>query len=257
MIRMPETVEATGRTLEEAKMAAAGMLGVAVEDCEFEVSEEGSKGLFAKTNYRVTARLRTVKETPQPRTERAPRTPKKEKEKVTKAVVEAEPATAEEGDEEGQEYEATQADAEAAIEMLEGFFKAGKLALTPELDGIGGKYVNVSLSGEDVEGLTAEKGAVLDSLQYLANAMFGRSHGPGPRLTLDAGSYRSGRATALEKLANEVATAVRSRNQEAVLDALPAHERRIIHNALKDFDGVETYSEGEEPLRRVVITPKK
>jgi spoIIIJ-associated protein len=52
-----------------------------------------------------------------------------------------------------------------------------------------------------------------------------------------------------------VADEVKKRGEEAVLDALPAFERRIVHKALSDYEGVSTYSEGEEPNRRVVIAP--
>jgi len=75
------------------------------------------------------------------------------------------------------------------------------------------------------------------------------------RITLDADSYRMQRNAALERQAKQIAAQVLKRQQEAVLDPLPAHERRVIHQALADFEGVETYSEGEEPNRRVVISP--
>jgi spoIIIJ-associated protein len=116
--------------------------------------------------------------------------------------------------------------------------------------------VNVELSGKDVDYFIGENPSI-DSLQYLTNAMFGRKHPNGTRLTLDGGGHRSTRAAELEQLANDVASAVLERNQEAVLDPLPAHERRIIHNILREIDGVETYSEGEEPGRHIVISPKK
>ena len=60
---------------------------------------------------------------------------------------------------------------------------------------------------------------------------------------------------AARDLATQIAEQVVARGEEAVLDALPAFERRVIHQILADFEGVQTYSEGEEPNRRVVIAP--
>ncbi|MBA3725943.1 MAG: Jag N-terminal domain-containing protein [Armatimonadetes bacterium] len=253
---MPQTAEATGRTLDDAKRAAAESLGVAVGDCEFEVLEEAAKGLFAKTNYRVRAtaagKEEAAPEPEKPAAEKPARKPVVRKPKAAPAVEEEAKPEVKEG-----EAEATDADSKAALEMMSKALELTGLDITASVDGLSGRYVNLKLDGVDVERLVGEKGSALDSLQYLANAMLGRTLGGGVRLTLDAGGYRSSRAAALEELARDVAAAVVEREQEAVLDALPAHERRVIHNALKDFDGVDTYSEGEEPARRVVVSPKK
>jgi hypothetical protein len=77
----------------------------------------------------------------------------------------------------------------------------------------------------------------------------------GIRATLDGNDYRRRREEALTQLASKIAAQVLDRGEEAVLDALPAFERRIVHKALSEIDGVTTYSEGEEPNRRVVIVP--
>ncbi len=244
---MAQTTEASGRTLDEAKKAAAEALGVSIDECEFEVLEEASKGLFAKTNYRVKATLTSAPKAKSP----------------GKAAVEVpakkprEPRGEKEGDEFLPEPVADKEDADVASLIVGSVLDNAGLNIKVKVDNLGGKYVNLELSGPDVDELTANRGAALDSLQYLSNAMLGRTRANGVRLTLDAANYRSQRASTLEKLALEVATAVKERKQEAVLDSLPAHERRVIHNALKEFDGVETYSEGEEPERRVVISPKK
>jgi spoIIIJ-associated protein len=75
------------------------------------------------------------------------------------------------------------------------------------------------------------------------------------RVVLEGDSYRERRAQTLTDMALKLAQEVRARGEEAVLDALPAFERRVIHQAIVDLEGVTTYSEGEEPNRRVVIAP--
>jgi spoIIIJ-associated protein len=245
---MNQTIEATGRTLDEAKRAAAESLGISVDECDFQVLEEASKGLFAKTNYRVKATVKPPE--PTPVKEKAVRKPR--------AAVAAQPAEAPESDGGAEETpRATEEDAKTALETLKELVHTAGLDVKVKLDGVNSRYVNLSLTGKDVERLTANRGQTLDSMQYLMNAMLRRSLKGSARVTLDAGDYRTARTAALEKLAKEVASAVLEREQEAVLDALPAHERRVIHNALKDYAGIATYSEGEEPARRVVVSPKK
>lgn len=259
---MNEITEATGRTLDDAKRAAAEAIGVSVDELDFEVLEESAKGLFAKTNYRVRASVKAAAE-PEPekpakaekparaeRAERPERAPRPERPKKAEAKPDGEAASEE------VEVVATTEDGKIAEGILNDVLKLSGLSVNAKLADVGGKYVNVDLTGKDVDVFVDEK-AVIDSLQYLTNAIFGRKHPNGTRLTLDAAGHRSNRNTALEQLARDVAAAVLDRKQEAVLDPLPAHERRVIHNVLKEIGGVETYSEGEEPARRIVISPKK
>jgi spoIIIJ-associated protein len=257
---MNQTTEATGRTLDDAKKAASDMLGVGVEELDFEVLEESAKGLFAKTNYRVraTAKAAAPEEKPakpeKPEKAEKPEKPERPARPEKKAAAVSEAPAESEGDE--PDVTATKDDGKIAEGILNDVLNLTGLGVSAKFVDASGKYVNVDLSGNDVEVFLGEK-AVIDSLQYLTNAMFGRKHPNGTRLTLDAAGHRSARNTALEQLARDVASAVLDRKQEAVLDPLPAHERRIIHNILREIDGVETYSEGEEPARRIVISPKK
>jgi spoIIIJ-associated protein len=98
-------------------------------------------------------------------------------------------------------------------------------------------------------------GDVLNAMQYLVNIIASRRIERGVRATLDGNDYRRRREEALTTLAQRIAEQVQKRGEEAVLDALPAFERRIVHKALGEISGVTTYSEGEEPNRRVVIAP--
>ena len=117
-------------------------------------------------------------------------------------------------------------------------------------------YLNMELVGEDAVAIFGRYGEYLDSLQYLVNQAFAKRYGREKRLILDAGGYRERRAQTLRKLALDLATQVKSLGQEAELDPLPPQERRIIHNTLADDPEVTTYSEGMEPNRYVVITPR-
>jgi spoIIIJ-associated protein len=118
-----------------------------------------------------------------------------------------------------------------------------------------GKYINLSIDGKEAGFLVGKNGEVLNSLQYLINLVAKQQLANGVRVTLDGNDYRKKRAEALTNLASKIAEKVKERGEEAVLEALPAFERRVIHKALQEIEGVTTYSEGEEPDRRVVIAP--
>ena len=100
-------------------------------------------------------------------------------------------------------------------------------------------------------------GQALDALQLLANNILARRTDTDVRMILDADGYRERRAEALRARAREIAKEVKQRNEEAELEPLPPHERRIIHTALADDPDIRTYSEGDEPGRRVVISPRR
>jgi spoIIIJ-associated protein len=141
------------------------------------------------------------------------------------------------------------------LQLVLGILEAGQLDVTAQVTGISGRYVNVELDGKDAAFLVGKHGEVLNALQYVVNIIANQQYGTGIRATLDGNNYRHRREDALTKLAQRIAEQVAERGEEAVLDALPAFERRIVHKALGDQPGVTTYSEGEEPNRRVVIAP--
>ncbi len=254
---MPEEVEAMGRTLDEAKRNAAEQLGLPVERCEFEIVEQANKGLFAKTNFKVRATPATEAAAHEP--VEAPEAPEPKRAVVEAPKVEREPeaASRDEHEEDEEVVVATEKDAEAVVAMIQGLFEAAGFDVQVVGQTINDRYVNLDLSGEDTDRLIDSKNPVIDSVQYLGNAMIPRAVGRGVRLTLDTQRHREKRTEVLEKLARDIGEAVLKRQQEAVLDPLPAHERRIIHRALMAMEGIETYSEGDEPNRRVVISPKR
>lgn len=147
-------------------------------------------------------------------------------------------------------------DQQRAVHILEEMFHTSGLSIQPVPMALHPPYVEVDLRGSDVPATFGRHGNWLDALQYLSNLIVLRRIGPEVRLVLDAGGYRARRAAILEKLAKQYASLVKERQEECELDPLPAHERRIIHNALLDDPDVRTYSEGDDPDRRVIIAPR-
>jgi spoIIIJ-associated protein len=150
---------------------------------------------------------------------------------------------------------ATDEDSDQLLGLVNEILESGDLNVNASAHVSGGRYVNVELDGKDVAFLVGKHGEVLNALQYLVNIAAARKFGNGVRITLDGNNYRERREAALTALATKIAEEVKARREEAVLDALPAFERRVVHKALAAIEGVETYSEGEEPNRKVVIAP--
>ncbi|WKV07604.1 RNA-binding cell elongation regulator Jag/EloR [Thermoanaerobacterium sp. CMT5567-10] len=116
----------------------------------------------------------------------------------------------------------------------------------------------VNLKGNGVGLLIGYRGETLDSLQYLTSLVANKKNIEGihKRILLDAENYRAKREKILINLANKIAKKVKQENRSITLEPMNANERRIIHLALQDDPDIETFSEGDEPNRRVTISLK-
>ena len=102
------------------------------------------------------------------------------------------------------------------------------------------------------------RGETLDSLQYLVSLVVNKDHSEAyKRVTLDTENYRKKREETLIKVAEKTAYKVKKTGRPYKLEPMNPYERRIIHSALQDYSEISTYSEGEEPYRRIVISMKK
>jgi len=153
------------------------------------------------------------------------------------------------------EIVATEEDAKNLLAIVENIIEKTGLDVQAQITDIQGRYVNIALDGGQAGYLVGKHGEVINALQYLTNIISNRKYDNGVRSTIECNDYRRRREETLTTMAVKIAHAVLERQEEAVLDALPAFERRIVHKALQTVDGISTYSEGEEPNRRVVIAP--
>ncbi len=112
-------------------------------------------------------------------------------------------------------------------------------------------------SGDDMGILIGKRGQTLDSLQYLTSLVVNKGKSDYTRVKLDTEDYRARRADTLENLSRNIAYKVKRTRKAVSLEPMNPYERRIIHSALQNNKYVETYSEGEEPYRHVVVAPKK
>ena len=222
-------VEASGETVGEAKWSALRELerqspGLDMSAVRFQVVSEGERGLLGVgfTPARVIATVAADASPPH---------------------VESAPAR----DESDLAAEAR----ELVQRIVEGIGVNARIELQEDDESI-----TVSCSGPDLGMLIGRHGQTIDAIQYLANAAMYRGRQEDRKeVVVDAAGYRARRRTSLEALAIRSAERVVASRQPVELEPMTAVERKVVHLRLKEFDGVETTSEGTEPNRFVVIVP--
>jgi spoIIIJ-associated protein len=111
------------------------------------------------------------------------------------------------------------------------------------------------LSGDDMGLFIGRHGQTIDAVQHLAFKVAAHGQSPAPKVEVDAAGYRERRRLALERQADHAATDALRSSRPVALDPMSATERKVVHEYLKDREDVETYSEGTEPDRRLVVAP--
>jgi spoIIIJ-associated protein len=221
-------VEATGETVGEAKWSALRELerqrpGLDKAAVRFQVVSEGERGLLGVgfTPARVIA--------------------------IVAADAVAAPAEVSAEDESDLAAEAR----ELVRRIVDGIGVSAQLDVDEDAE-----TITVSCVGPDLGMLIGRHGQTIDAIQYLANAAMYRGHADDRKeVVVDAAGYRARRRASLEALAVRSAERALASGDSVDLDPMTAVERKVVHIRLKEFDGVETTSEGTEPNRFVVIRP--
>lgn len=135
-----------------------------------------------------------------------------------------------------------------------------QMQISAELDverEAGQLYVEIIGENHDDMGvIIGKRGDTLDAIQYLLSLIVNKGRDQYIRVLLDTENYREKRERTLIDLANKMAAKAVRRGRSVKLDPMNPYERRIIHSALQSFEGISTYSVGDEPYRRVVIDIK-
>ena len=162
-------------------------------------------------------------------------------------------------DEDPQATEASEVDVEAvrvaALEFMDGLTSA--FGYEASVDAVvEGTEIEVRVNGPSLGLMIGPGGRTLLGIQDLARVAAQRRLGDHEtRLRVDVAGYREKRRVALERFASTVAEQVRSTGVARSLDPMPSADRKVLHDALAAIDGVTSRSEGEDPYRRVVVTP--
>ncbi|NEZ47859.1 protein jag [Clostridium niameyense] len=118
--------------------------------------------------------------------------------------------------------------------------------------------IKINLCGKDMGIIIGYRGETLDALQYLVSLVVNKDHDCDyKRVVLDTENYREKREQTLKRLARRLSEKVKSTGKLVKLEPMNPYERRIIHSELQNDFCIETYSEGDEPFRKVVIDLKK
>lgn len=147
---------------------------------------------------------------------------------------------------------------ESAKNFLQKVFKAMNIEI--EIDVVYDEpeeTVTINLVGSEMGVLIGKRGQTLDSLQYLTSLVINKNTDGYLKVKLDTENYRERRKETLENLAKNIASKVKRTHRPVSLEPMNPYERRIIHSTLQNDRYVETHSEGDEPFRKVVVTPKR
>ena len=118
-------------------------------------------------------------------------------------------------------------------------------------------YLHADLQGDTSGILIGRRGETLDALQHLTSLYINKGKSEYTRITLDTENYRARREDTLIRLANRYANRCIKTGRRVSVEPMNPYERRIMHSALQENEFVDTHSEGEEPNRHIVITPRK
>ena len=267
-----EWVETTGKSIEEAKSIALDRLGVADEEAEFEILEEPKAGLFGRTRGEARVRARVKPRIPRAKVERRDRRPRKDDTPSAEGAPRAPRAkqprqqekkmsdSSENNDRprrerpEGPPADPAQVAAEAEkflIGLAASLGASGETAVNIE-----GNDIEVQLNGSELGLLVGPRGSTLQAVQDITRVVSQRRMGDhDTRLRIDIGGYRAKRKEALSRFVTQVADEVVASGSARALEAMPSPDRKIVHDALTGRTDIATHSEGEDPNRRVVISP--
>ncbi len=252
------SLEKTAKTVDEAIWSALQELKLSRDQVEISIIDVGSKGFLGLGARPAKVLIKEVEpepvaEVPAVRTPVAAESPEAP---VRKAPQVREQARAREG----QATDAGMGDKQVIARRAQTFLHEllQEMEIRSEIrtrfsDGV----LTLNLDGGNELGLLiGKRGVTLDALQYLTSLVANKGEEDHVRVVLNIGDYRRRREETLARLARRLAQQVEMRGESVVLEPMSAQERRIIHLTLQDSPKVITYSEGEEPYRKVVIARK-
>jgi spoIIIJ-associated protein len=143
---------------------------------------------------------------------------------------------------------------EALRELLEEVVEALNLEADVEVE-VQGETLVGTLHGEDLGLFIGRRGQTIDAVQHLAQRIALGGGSSGMRVLVDAEGYRARREEALHRQADQAAEEALRFSRPVALDAMTASERRLVHEYLRERGDVETYSEGDEPDRHLIVAP--
>ncbi len=244
------SIQVQAKTIEDAIELGLAQLGLNQDQVEIDIISEGKRGVFGLGAEEATVRL-TPREQATPQAEATTPAPAVEPE-TEQHVAEIDVSA---GDEENV--------ADVAVEYLSGLLE--RMGINAEVNVTDAPELVESeetpplildISGKDLGILIGRRSETLQVLQYMIRLMVSKHFNRWEPVIIDVESYRVRRRRSLQKMAQKMAERAVSTNRRVVLEAMPAHERRLVHLALRDHPKVYTKSVGSNDNRKVTIIPK-
>ncbi|MBV9121070.1 MAG: protein jag [Chloroflexi bacterium] len=245
-----ETLEITGKTVDEAIAAASTRLGIPADRLEYTVVSEGSKGILGigAEDARITVSMQAAVAPGERAGAPAAVLQAAELPDAAPVAVAHEPAAV------SRPKPKTENAPDVAADLLEDLLE--KMGVDAEVELREEDPITLNVIGEDLGILIGRRGETLTALQFILNQMLNQQTGEWLGVIVDAEDYRLRREDQLRGLARRMADRARYYRQAVTLEPMAPHERRIVHLALADHPQVATHSVGEGDDRRVVISPK-
>lgn len=249
-------VTASGQTVEEAVESALKQLSMSREEVEIKIIDQGKKGflgLFGAT--RAIVNVREKSEVPVKTEENI------NENHVTQAKVKNNDDVQKVESSEKQAVSETSKQEDTMVTILEAenYLKsiAQHMGVEVEVEKtVTEKRVHFDLSGEKIAILIGKRGKTLNAIQYLTQLIINKDGRKFHSVVVDAEGYRKRREDTLKDLAEKMASKAIRIDGKVALEPMPAYERKIIHSSLQKSDEVDTFSDGVEPHRYIVIQPK-
>lgn len=244
-----EFIEVSAKNLSDAITEACQKLSVTSDRLYYEVIEEGSNGFLGIGSKPAVIKAAVKEEVEKEQTVQVEQknTEKKDVEKEVKSS-----AVSKSSDISDDVFE------KRAEDFLNDVFKAMNMEVAVVVKyNAKDRAMDIDLSGDEMGILIGKRGQTLDSLQYLVSLVVNKDSENYIRVKVDTENYRERRRETLENLAKNIAYKVKRTKRPVSLEPMNPYERRIIHSALQNDKYVTTYSEGDEPFRRVVVTLKR
>ena len=265
-----EWIEISAKTVDDAINEGLIRLGTTTDKMDVEVLEKESSGFLGfigKHDARIRVRIKEVKSSSMPlkkevRQEKPAKvkdyTEVKAEEKHVTEVHRKPKKKFDENDKgepvSSERQEKAKTD---AVKFLTDVFKAMKLDANVNVGfDQAENELTIDVKAEDMGVLIGKRGQTLDSLQYIVSLAINKDCSEYVKVKLDSENYRVRRKETLENLAKNIASKVKRTGKAVSLEPMNSFERRIIHSALQGDSDCETYSEGADPYRKVVVKPK-
>ena len=214
-----QTIEKRGKNVDEAIKAALEELGCEIDDVAVEIIEEPTKGLLGFVGRKPAIVKVSLKANQR-------QSPSQSPEQEVRQVV---------------EDLLNRMKIDYQINQIE--YEAGR--------------VRINIVGNDMGLLIGRKGETLNAVQYIIGLILNRNREERLRVVLDVEDYRKKREESLEALALRLSDKVKRTRKNVVMRPMSSQERRIVHTILQEDPQISTFSLGDEPNRKVVISLKK